>query len=267
MSVILRSLVVVMLVGICASCGSPPQPNDPSAALPLPSLPHHILIAPQMVDQSSCRPVDPGNSSEVRRGRQITLEVLIDANGRVTDVALVKSSGSDELDQSLINIVRACSYWPATLDGRPIPLVNEILYSFNSPPSPLSSIRFPAAGRPLTPIHAEVAPPPASGIARASNASPVMPPTLPTGSYDCYPAYPSLSRDLGEQGTVVLLFVVEADGTVMGTQIINSSGHVRLDSAAAMAFQNCRYNPGTINAKPAPMLKMVRWSFAISPDP
>ena len=57
------------------------------------------------------------------------------------------------------------------------------------------------------------------------------------------PYYPWLSRQRGEQGRVVLRVGVDATGKPFDVTIIRSSGHGRLDRAAAEALRQWRFKP------------------------
>ncbi len=57
------------------------------------------------------------------------------------------------------------------------------------------------------------------------------------------PIYPSQSRRLGEEGTVVLDVTVGTDGRVQHIAIHSSSGHDRLDQAALRAVRKWRWQP------------------------
>ena len=58
------------------------------------------------------------------------------------------------------------------------------------------------------------------------------------------PAYPALSKRLGEQGKVVIRTLIGADGTPEQAQIKESSGYDRLDQAALATVMKWRYVPG-----------------------
>jgi len=60
------------------------------------------------------------------------------------------------------------------------------------------------------------------------------------------PPYPSASERLDEEGTVLLRVRVGADGRVLAAEVIGSSGHARLDRAAAEhALRAWRFVPAT----------------------
>ena len=57
------------------------------------------------------------------------------------------------------------------------------------------------------------------------------------------PAYPPMSRRLGEEGRVVLRVLVEADGRPSEVAIKTGSGYPRLDHAAEDAVRRWRFVP------------------------
>lgn len=57
------------------------------------------------------------------------------------------------------------------------------------------------------------------------------------------PAYPSLSRRLREQGTVILEVLIKTDGSVGEVRIKESSGFKRLDETAMKAVKQWSYSP------------------------
>ncbi|MFZ5474223.1 MAG: energy transducer TonB, partial [Pseudomonadota bacterium] len=57
------------------------------------------------------------------------------------------------------------------------------------------------------------------------------------------PAYPALSRRLGEQGQVLLRVYVEPDGSAARVEIKSGSGFERLDQAALTAVRKWRFVP------------------------
>lgn len=61
--------------------------------------------------------------------------------------------------------------------------------------------------------------------------------------------YPRQSRQLNETGTVVLRFVVEANGNLSSVDVEKSSGYRRLDQAARKLLETCKFKPGMVNGK------------------
>ena len=95
--------------------------------------------------------------------------------------------------------------------------------------------------------------PPAPPIAAPVAAAPVAPPPppkveLPSSDADYLqnpkPAYPAISKRLGEQGKVIVRVLIGVDGTAQRAEIRQSSGYDRLDQAALTTVQRWRYVPG-----------------------
>lgn len=66
-------------------------------------------------------PPPPYPPGEVRRGNEgvSSLQVCLDARGRVTEASLAKSSGHKSLDQAALKWVRDAKFSPAKVDGAP----------------------------------------------------------------------------------------------------------------------------------------------------
>jgi len=77
------------------------------------------------------------------------------------------------------------------------------------------------------------------------------------------PAYPALSRRLGEQGRVLLRVRIEPDGTASAADIRTSSGYERLDQAALQAVLSWRYVPGKRNGVPEAMWFLIPIQFEL----
>ena len=94
---------------------------------------------------------------------------------------------------------------------------------------------------------AEVAPPVAAPQAAAAPPAPARV-ELPSSNADYLqnpkPAYPALSKRLGEQGKVVVRVFIAVDGSAQKAEIKQSSGFERLDQAALSTVLRWRYVPG-----------------------
>jgi protein TonB len=122
-----------------------------------------------------------------------------------------------------------------------------------------------APAQPSAPDIAALSPLPIAGAANASNAnaSGTQPKSLPEGtpwaatratlelpSSDAEhlnnptPAYPALSKRLGEQGRVVIRTFISTDGTATQAHVSQSSGFDRLDQAALSTALKWHYAPG-----------------------
>jgi protein TonB len=102
----------------------------------------------------------------------------------------------------------------------------------------------------ITAVQPNVPTPPAPPPQPAATVAPTAPkPIGRTHSCDTY--YPDASRRLNETGTVVVQYVVGADGSISNVTVRTSSGSDRLDQAALSCVQSrFRSEPGTVDGKP-----------------
>ncbi len=92
-------------------------------------------------------------------------------------------------------------------------------------------------------------PAPVAPAAAVEAPKPAPPPPIIQPRFDANyldnpkPAYPLISKRMGEQGIVQLRVYVNADGSVAKLDLKRSSGHARLDRAAMGTVQNWRFVP------------------------
>lgn len=77
------------------------------------------------------------------------------------------------------------------------------------------------------------------------------------------PAYPPMSRRLGEQGTVVVRALIGTDGNAQKAEVQQSSGFERLDRAALETALKWRYLPGKRAGVPEAMWFKVPLRFVL----
>jgi protein TonB len=120
------------------------------------------------------------------------------------------------------------------------------------PPSrhrPESHVEARAEDRP-----AAAAPPSETAPAAAAPAAPpgpVTPPRAVAGlAGNRRPVYPTQARDRGEEGTVLVLVQVTAQGAAASVSVARSSGHPALDEAALTAIRSWKFSPATRGGVP-----------------
>ena len=153
----------------------------------------------------------------------------------------------------------------AQIESRPHPAATEP--QTNAPEAPVAQDSAAVVPLPATP---------SPGATRgSSNAAPPPPPAppappriqLPSSQADHLhnpkPAYPPLSKRLGEQGRVVVRVRIEADGTASLAEIHTSSGYDRLDQAARQTVLRWRYVPAQRDGVPEAMWFNVPIQFIL----
>lgn len=93
-------------------------------------------------------------------------------------------------------------------------------------------------------------------------------PVIPPSFFAAYlenppPAYPAISRRLGEQGKVLLRVLVSADGRAERVELKGSSGSTRLDRAALDAVRQWRFVPARQGEKTLAAWVLVPISFQL----
>ena len=83
-------------------------------------------------------------------------------------------------------------------------------------------------------------------------------------AHSSQPPYPPQSRQLGEQGSVILKVLVDVDGRVLDSQLVQSSGYPRLDQAALAGVKsNYRFTPGTVDGKAQQMWYTLKFNWKL----
>ncbi len=149
-----------------------------------------------------------------------------------------------------------------------------------APPPPRKA---PAPPPPVLAAAAETAAPASFTVAPQPEAAPVQAPPAPVQAaptavaepvsaarFDAdylqnpKPAYPPLSRRLGEEGKVVLRVRVSAAGEPLAVEIRQSSGHARLDEAARAAVEKWRFVPAKRGSEAIEASVLVPLSFTLN---
>jgi protein TonB len=129
-------------------------------------------------------------------------------------------------------------------------------------PAPVEASPPPPAPAPPPPIQA-VAPPAPEPVA----APPPAPLTQPVFQADYLdnpaPAYPALSRRIGEQGRVILRVLVNPAGLADQIEVRTSSGHPRLDDAARTTVARWRFVPAKRGDQPVAAWVLIPISFRL----
>ena len=116
-----------------------------------------------------------------------------------------------------------------------------------------------------SPVTAPPAPSvPAPQPVASTESAAVIPPVFNAGYLENpAPAYPVISRRMGEQGRVVLRVLVNAAGAADEVQVRNSSGHPRLDEAARETVRRWRFVPAKRGAEPVAAWVLIPISFRL----
>ncbi len=143
-----------------------------------------------------------------------------------------------------------------------IPEAPPVIAAVPSPaPSPIA---VPAPAPAPVAVPAPVVPPtPAPVVAALAKAVAKTGATLPKGSCE-EPDYPAISARAKEEGSVLLEFTVSAEGKVVQSKVLSSSGFPRLDEAAKAAYSKCKFSPATSDGQPVQGSTKVRYNWTLT---
>ncbi|MCC7009671.1 MAG: TonB family protein [Acidobacteria bacterium] len=153
---LVSSIQVPASAGTARRAGMPPPPPPPAPSTGLASVRESITITGERpAGTASDRPAPPGPA--VRIGEQgvtapmkikdvkpqypwlaraagvqgiVFLESIIDTDGSVTNLKVIRSSGSDELDGAAIDAVSQWRYTPTLLNGQPVSVICTMTVNF-----------------------------------------------------------------------------------------------------------------------------------------
>lgn len=138
------------------------------------------------------------------------------------------------------------------------------------PPKPATPTPAPAPLPPPTSAAPAITTPPAATAAPTTAAAPAAPANpvrtaavRQAGGNCAEPNYPSASRRLEEEGTVVLKFLISTEGKVKEALVDKSSGFTRLDEAAKTALSKCQFRAGTVDGKPEESWAVIRYTWRL----
>ena len=149
---------------------------------------------------------------------------------------------------------------PAPLPPAPVPVAIA-----DPTPAPNAPTGTTLPQPPAPPITVAVAPAPPAPAPAAPPAPPRI--ELPSSNADYLnnprPAYPPLSKRLGEQGKVLVRVFIETNGSASKAEIAQSSGFDRLDQTALDTVRRWRYVPGKRAGVPEAMWFNVPINFVL----
>jgi periplasmic protein TonB len=76
------------------------------------------------------------------------------------------------------------------------------------------------------------------------------------------PVYPSLAKQAGVEGAVVLRALIATDGGVVNVQVL--SGHVLLQESARRAVEQWRYQPYVLNGRAVEVETQITVNFRLN---
>ena len=160
---------------------------------------------------------------------------------------------------------------PTTRPATPLVPPSQPQLQTQPQPSPVVTQTAPSQAAPIVPATASPAPasaaPAAAGQPRPNSSTATAAVVPPSSDADYLnnpaPAYPRMSKRLGEQGTVTVRVLINTEGRAEQAEIRTSSGYSRLDEAALETVKRWRYVPGKRAGAPEAMWFNVPIRFVL----
>lgn len=172
------------------------------------------------------------------------VEAIILPTGRVGEVRIYKSIDRIfGLDEAALDAARAWRFRPATVNGKPVPFkaIIQLEFRLTQKRTPADEIFERGAEREGTP-----------GL------------VMPVVKWEEKPKYTSEAMRNKIQGVVGVQVVVGPDGKVIRGRVTQSlDKNYGLDDEAVKAAMFWKFEPGTLNGKPVPVLVNVTLEFRL----
>ena len=161
---------------------------------------------------------------------------------------------------------------------KPAPVKRTVTKAPTPPPAPRPMAIADPTPAPNAPTGVLTPQPPAPPIDApvAETAAPASPPAappappsiqLPSSDADYLqnprPAYPAISKRLGEQGKVIVRVYIGADGLPQRAELSKSSGYDRLDQLSISTVMRWKFVPGKRNGVPTAMSYNVPFNWVL----
>jgi TonB family protein len=185
-------------------------------------------------------------------GRAV-LQFIVETDGTVGDLEVIRSSGNDGLDQAALAAVRPSRFEPGRVDGEPVRVRFALPVTFRLPEGEAGA-RFEPGPRP------EVGEPAADGTYEVADEQPQL-----IGGLEGLQSrveYPPLARGAGIEGQVIVQFVVNESGAVQDAVVLRSPDDI-LSEAALRAVRGSRFEPGRVDGAPVKVRFAVPVTFRL----
>lgn len=184
----------------------------------------------------SCEGYLPANFARPAKPVATLFSLQRAINGDLRNVAIYQSSGDPILDSAVLSCVKGRRLPPLIIDGNPAQVTQIWSYYW--------------------------------GAAQSYFADPstkFLQDNLCNASY----YYPALAVRLNQEGTVVVGFDVNTDGSVRNPAILQTSGHSFLDGGAITCVENLQFYPVTRHGKPVEFyaVRPVTFHLVFDADP
>lgn len=176
---------------------------------------------------------------------------MVDGNGFTSRGRLTQSAGDSRLDGAALRIVQRLRFTPARLGNRPVTAWMSLPIEFGR-----------AAPGPSLPAE-----PDSLGVYEIAEveALPVLANRAAVAE-ELSRVYPRELADRGIAGTVLVVMVVDVDGSTRDVRVEQSSA-MEFSGAAVLVAGKMRFTPARVNGRPVPVRITLPVQFQIATSP
>jgi len=213
-----------------------------------------------------------GWKSQDRSTRYVGLVVVLALHAAALTALLQYSPARSALAEAMPIMVSLITPQPPVekpqVVPQPLPVKPKVVQPASRVPQPVITSTTSAPEPALAPSPPPPAPAPMAMAQPPAPAPVVAPPVIPPNFSASYlenpaPAYPPLSRRVGEQGKVMLRVLVNAKGTADSVELRSSSGSSRLDDAALESVKHWRFVPAKQGEQAVPAWVLIPITFSL----
>lgn len=195
-------------------------------------------------------PKYPREARKEKLAGQVALDLTVNADGTVGDIAII--SGDLTLAEEAVDAVRGWNFDPYTQDGKPVRVVQSVIFNFDPEKREAEAQPFPPATPPMRPGQTRSA---GEGLYRVGHGV-----SAPRTTYAPNPPYTDKARKAKYQGVCLLSLIVDTEGTVRDIKIMRALGE-GLDINAIDTVKQWRFDPAMRDGEPVAVSIDVEVSF------
>ncbi|MBN2030406.1 M56 family metallopeptidase [bacterium] len=176
---------------------------------------------------------------------RVMIQALIDENGNVVNTVVMQSLGSSGYDEAAAEAIKTVEWKPAKRDGVPVKVWIAVPVDFQL-----------QQDEPNQPDESPAPPPPPPPSQINNEETPVFipydEPPQPVGGWEAIQhkvVYPDIAHQAGVEGRVIIQTLIDENGDVVNTVVMQSLG-AGCDESAAEAIQSVQWEPAIMDGVP-----------------
>ena len=197
--------------------------------------------------------------SALAQGAQgkVYCEFVVEPDGSLSNIKVVRSAKNEWLDREAVRVIASMPNWkPGMMRGEAVRAryVIPVIFKIQTPPAPQPETAN-EADEPVLVVVEQMPEFPGGQQAMLAFLSENV-------------KYPVIARENGIQGTCIVQFVVNKDGSIVDVAVVRSGGDPSLDKEALRVIKSMpKWRPGMLKGKPVRVKYTIPVNFKLTPQP